>query len=245
MCPKLPLRTFRFEIAYDGTEFHGWARQPDRRTVQGLLEATLRTELPEMRRIAVGGRTDRGVHATGQVFSFTARTHASPEHLAALVDEAAPEELLVLRAGLAPRWFHAQYSAVARRYVYLHPVLATPGAARLAARIDRMLQELVGRRDFHAFARDTPKNKSTVRHLRRASARMEGRAIRFDLEATAFLRRQVRVMVATALREARAGSSTDALLRLADAGARAKTAPPAPPGRLWLTRIHYGPTPRG
>jgi len=245
MCPKLPLRTFRFEIAYDGSGFFGWARQPGKRTIQGLLESTLGAELPEMRRISVGGRTDRGVHATGQVFSFTARTQCPPERMSALIDAAAPGELLVLRAGLAPRWFHAQYSAVSRRYVYLHPQLATLQGTRLAARIDRMLQELVGHRDFHAFARDTPKNKSTVRTLRRAGARLEGRAIRFDLEASGFLRRQVRVMVSTALREARAEAPLDALARLAEARARAETAPPAAPGRLWLTRVHYGPSPQG
>lgn len=245
MCPKLPLRTFRFELAYDGSQFSGWARQPGKRTVQGVLEAALDQALPEMRRIVVGGRTDRGVHATGQVFSFTARTDCPPDYLAQLIEAEAPGEIVVHRAGLAPRWFHAQYSAVARSYVYLHPQLRTRRSVALAARAHDMLQELVGHTDFHAFARDTPKNKSTVRHLIKATARPEGRAIRFDFTASGFLRRQVRVLVASALREAAAESPTDALLRLALARARAETAAPAEPGHLCLSRVHYGPSPQG
>jgi tRNA pseudouridine38-40 synthase len=230
-----PQRTIRLELAYDGTSFAGWARQPGERTVEGVLRAALAPWLEGP--IVVGGRTDRGVHATGQVASFRTRAVVDLDVVTATIEAAAPDEVVVLRCTVVPRWFHAQFSAVARSYVYRwpHPVPAP------ASRVHRLLAELVGRRDFTAYGRATPASKSTVKWLQHASARATAEGLRVEFRADAFLRRQVRVMVATALREGAHGAPDDALVRLAQSRDRTATAPPAPAEHLTLSRIHYDP----
>jgi tRNA pseudouridine(38-40) synthase len=109
-----------------------------------------------------------------------------------------------------------------------------------AALLDELLRNLRGRRCFSAFARDTPPGQTTVRHLLDASARRDTLdVIRFDFVASGFLRKQVRVMVATALREASQGAAGDRLAELAASGQRRATARPADPGGLYLAGIDY------
>lgn len=195
--------------------------------------------MPSAPTIAVAGRTDRGVSATGQVVSFRASGRGLGPRIQEAIDRVRPGALTCLEIREVERRFHAQYSARARRYVYLHP---DPGGIDLA-RLDRLLEALQGRRCFGAFARDTPPGQSTVRSLLEARARqvqVEGdRMIRFDLLADAFLRRMVRVLVATALREAAAGSPDEVLVELAAAGDRRATALPAPAEGLTLSRVVY------
>ena len=111
-----------------------------------------------------------------------------------------------------------------------------------------MLGALVGRRDFAAFARDTPAGKKTTKTLFEASARRvladATPLIRFDFAGDSFLRRQVRVMVATALREAAAGSDAECLLRIAERGDRRASALPARPEGLYLVKVGYAPVAR-
>lgn len=236
---EMKLHTYRAEIAYDGGAFAGYAMQRGLVTVESTLLEHLRELSPRLRRLAAGGRTDRGVHATGQVISFTSRDTVRPEDIIEAIDRAVPGCLCALSARKVAPWFHAQFSASHRRYVYL---LEETTNAKVA-HIDRMLSLLVGRRCFGAFARDTPPGKSTVRTLLEARAHyglISGSpCIRFDFCANGFLRRQVRVLVSTAVREAEAGSPDDVLLSLAQGGDRAKTAPPAPANGLYLVKIGY------
>ena len=232
--------TYRLELAYDGAAFAGYARQPGLVTVEAcLLEAAGRVA-GEAPRIVVAGRTDRGVSATGQVISFRAPRPLDLQALVASIDAVHPG-LTTTDARVVPRWFHAQFSAQARHYVYFAP---DPGP-ELADRVDRLLGALLGRRCFSAFARDTPPGKTTERTLLRASARRvmhEGRlALRIDLMADAFLRKQVRVLVTTALREAAADAPEDALVTLAATGDRRRAAFPAPAEGLTLARVLYEP----
>lgn len=232
-------QTYRATIAYDGRPFGGYARQLGLDTVEAALLEALASVLPAAPTIAVAGRTDRGVSATGQVVSFRAGGRGLGPRLQDAIDRVRPGSLTCLEVREVDRRFHAQYSARARRYVYLHP---DPGGIDLG-RLDRMLEALQGRRCFGAFARDTPKGQSTVRSLLEARARavrIEGqRMIRFDLLADAFLRRMVRVLVATALREAAAGSADEVLVALAASGDRRTTALPAPAEGLTLIRVVY------
>ena len=141
--------------------------------------------------------------------------------------------MAALQVEEVPRWFHAQHSARARRYVYFVERDVDP------APIDRLLGGLVGRRDFFAFARDTPRDKSTVRTLYDARVRHDPRGLRFDYAADGFLRRQVRVLTATALAAAEAGEPDDGLVRIAATRDRRNTANPLPPGGLFLARVIY------
>ncbi|MEQ9503226.1 MAG: hypothetical protein RIT81_40545 [Deltaproteobacteria bacterium] len=229
--PKRPRRTFKVTLAYDGAAFFGFARQPDRTTVEGVLRAAL--EPIEASGLAVAGRTDRGVSATGQVISFHTRTSVTTETIRDVIDGAAPHGLAALNVEEVPRRFHAAFSARGRAYIYFVDSDVD------ATRVDRLLVQLLGRRDFFAFARDTPRGKSSVRHLHTARARRDGAQLRVELAADGFLRRQVRVLTATAIAAAEAGAPDDYLVALSHTRDRTRTANPLSAEGLYLTRVVY------
>jgi tRNA pseudouridine38-40 synthase len=231
-------RTYRATLAYDGSRYCGFSMQRGERTVEGVILEALQPLLPRVQRVACGGRTDRGVHATGQVVSFHTRVALSNDELFEALDGADPDALAVRELATVPNHFHASFSAVGRRYAYLHE----DGGTLEVDRADAMLAELAGTRCFAAFARDTPSGASTVRRLYAAGARrIAPDRVRFDFHANGFLRRQVRVMVATALREAALGAGPDALVSIALAGDRRSTAPAADAGGLYLVAVDYPP----
>ena len=232
--------TYRVLLAYDGRAFAGFARQPGQHTVEAVLRAVLRQVAPDFKAFAVAGRTDRGVSAVGQVVSFRSGTPNLVSHLHRAIDEVDPGKLACLEVQVVPRWFHAQHSAVSRTYVYFTDSF---DPALDVARLDRLLGALIGTRCFSAFARDTPPGASTIRRLMDAQARTTTldtrKGVRFEFTANAFLRRQVRIMVSTGLREAMADAPDDRLVELAETGDRRLTAPAADPFGLTLVHVGY------
>lgn len=224
-------------LAYDGTRFAGYARQPGLETVEGSVRRALESLGASPRALAVAGRTDRGVSAEGQVLSFRLSRPVPPAELQAAVSAACPEALACIEVREVARRFHAAFSARARRYAYLWP---NPTGLPPSS-VQPMLTALVGRRCFSAYARDTRPGQNTVRTLTEARVESghEGEApvLVFHFVADAFLRKMVRVLVATAIREA--GAAADRMVVLAEAQDRRGTAWPAPPEPLRLTRVLY------
>jgi tRNA pseudouridine38-40 synthase len=230
--------TYRATLAYRGSAFAGFARQPGLTTVEGTVVAALAPLVPALAGLSVGGRTDRGVHATGQVISFWSRQPLDVEAIEAAIDAAAPGDLAALEVRLVSRRFHAQHSARMRRYAYF----LIDGGRYDASRLDRMLVPLIGRRDFGAFARDTYPGAKTERRLIEARAqRIAPDQLRLEFAADGFLRRQIRVMVGTLLREADAGGEEQVMLRIAETRDRRATGHPADPDGLVLTYVGYEP----
>ena len=168
----------RLDIAYDGTDFTGWARQPGLRTVQGVLEESLSKVLREPIQLTVAGRTDAGVHAEGQVAHFD--TRAEPDHgkLLHRLARFLPTDVRVTGIRPAPPEFDARFSAIRRHYAY-RLTTAPYGAPPLVARsvvacrprvdIDAMREasrKLLGLHDFAAFCRRR-EGATTVRELQR------------------------------------------------------------------------------
>ncbi|MBA2773293.1 MAG: tRNA pseudouridine(38-40) synthase TruA, partial [Nocardioidaceae bacterium] len=161
----------RFDVAYDGTEFAGWAEQPGLRTVQETVETAIGTvvRLPTVR-LTVAGRTDAGVHARGQVCHADVRTAAlsrlgGVDRLVQRLGRLLPDDVRVLVVRAAPAGFDARFSAVFRRYAYRvsdDPTAADPLHRRHVLtwprRLDEALmntaaQRLVGEHDFAAFCK--------------------------------------------------------------------------------------------
>ena len=231
--------TYRVELAYDGSAYAGFARQIDQPTVEGHLLDALRPLMSEIPSVDVGGRTDKGVHATGQVISFWSRTPYTKDRIIEALEQT-PDDIVIRDVCIVPRSFHARYTAVARRYSYFHPACDVD-----IHLLGQMLHELIGYRDFSAFARSTPSSKSTFRRLWHTQVRhtmFQGQpTIRIDFGGDGFLRKQVRVMVATAIREAQAKSPTNCLVKMSATRNRRETAQPAAAEHLYLTKIIYPP----
>jgi tRNA pseudouridine38-40 synthase len=242
---------YRLTLEYDGSGYSGFQAQTDQPTVQGAVETALTAFCGETVRLAAAGRTDTGVHATGQVISFDlekdwpARTvmNAMNAHLVG-------EAVSVLDCvGVEDDW-HARFSATGRRYLYR--ILNRPGPAALdAGRVWHMrkpmdagamhtaAQSLVGLHDFTTFRDVNCQAKSPEKTLDVASVRQVGDEIHLVFEARSFLHRQVRSMTGT-LAEVGVGrwAAEDVAAALARRE-RSACGPVAPATGLYLTGVSY------
>jgi tRNA pseudouridine38-40 synthase len=154
------MRNIKLTLEYDGTAFHGWQVQPNRRTVQGLLVESLRTLFQEPVSIIGAGRTDAGVHARGQVANFTTKNKLPLREIHHRLNALLPSDVVVHRVRNVPLGFHARYDAVGRRYLYClstcptalrrHVVWSLPYAVDATLMRDAA-QGLLGTHDFSAF----------------------------------------------------------------------------------------------
>ncbi|TSE02122.1 tRNA pseudouridine(38-40) synthase TruA [Skermania sp. ID1734] len=201
----------RLGVAYDGTDFTGWARQPGLRTVQGVLEEALSTVLREPVQLTVAGRTDAGVHAEGQVAHFDATQ--APEDLDRLLRRMArflPADVRITGIEQAPKDFDARFSALRRHYVYrlsTAPYGVDPLAARSVvaakpgldvAAMQAASSNLLGLHDFAAFCRRRD-GATTVRELQRFEWEQRGHRLDAYVSADAFCWSMVRSLVGAVL----------------------------------------------
>jgi tRNA pseudouridine38-40 synthase len=245
-------RTIRMTLAYDGTGFRGWARQPDRsvRTIERLVAAQLERVLGEPVKLSVAGRTDAGVHARGQVASFTTASSVEPERLKKALNGALAPEVVVVDAVYAPEDFDARFSAMAREYVYrIHeaalpdPFTAAfvwhrPGHLRLGP-MREAAGLLVGEHDFASFCRHPGRDRSTVRDLRRLTVSRRGDVVSIRAIANAFLHQMVRSLVGTLVAVGEGRLEAGAMPAILAARDREAAGRPAPARGLTLERVRY------
>lgn len=246
-----PLQTYRLDVAYEGTGLAGWQRQPRARTVQGELERALSEIVGGGARVVGAGRTDAGVHARGQVAHWKTRRQAPLEALVHGVNHHLPPEIRVLGSARMPDRFHAQLSAEWKEYRYrLHLRRVVPPhrrafSAPLAAGVDLELLEaslrvLEGRHDFAAFAKTGSGHRSSLRTLRRVELARCDDEVECRFVGDGFLRGMVRLMVGTAVDEARGRFAPGATTRaLAGGGCVVEIGAAAPARGLSLHRVQY------
>jgi len=247
---------WRLLLEYDGGGFSGWQRQDNAPSVQAALEAAVLAFCGEAATVQAAGRTDAGVHATGQVAHLDLAREASADTLRdALNFHLKPQPVAVLAAEAAAADFHARFSATGRRYLYRildrrAPAVLDRGrvwwlprvldAEAMQAGADR----LVGHHDFSSFRAAECQAASPVKTLDRLRVARAGAEIRVEAAARSFLHHQVRNLVGTLKLVGEGKWSPDDVNRALEARDRRAAGPTAPPEGLYLTGVDYEPEPR-
>ncbi|MBN1929892.1 MAG: tRNA pseudouridine(38-40) synthase TruA [Chlorobiaceae bacterium] len=243
------MRTIRMQIEYDGTDYSGWQRQPGAvTTVQGEIERVLGRITQEAVGIDGAGRTDRGVHARGQVASFSTGSPIPVGRMMHSANSLLPSTIRITAMRQVPDSFHARFSATSREYRYF--LIERPSAidSRFAgcsfgkpdvAAMNRLAAMLSGAHDFAAFSKESSDQHGTLCTVTEARWYRSGRFHVFRIEANRFLRSMVRFLVAGMI-EAGTGRLDDELFVRMLAGER-RIAPlvPADPAGLFLWKVSY------
>ena len=233
----------KLTLEYDGTGLRGWARQPGERTVEGVLREALDAVFPGWSGLGVAGRTDAGVHATGQVASVDVDRGPPPERVAEALNAALPDDVAVISAEAAASGFHARFSAKSRSYRYR--VLARRTPSPLEARralwwprpldldaLEAAAALFAGEHDFRAFTPTETQHEVFLRVVARAEWIRRGDHLDFEITADSYLRHMVRTLVGTMI------DGVD-LAPLLDGAARSDAGATAPPWGLYLVRVEY------
>ncbi len=246
-------RSVQMVLHYDGARFCGWQRQPNERTVQGVLEAAVAKLCGTSLAVIGAGRTDAGVHARGQAAGVRVPPKWTATALRRSMNAILPDDVWIAAAFEMREEFHPRYSAIARSYSYL------VGTDDLASSPFRRAHELVwrstadlgrmalaaaaipGEHSFRAFAvkgtaPDTDNHRCTV--SRAAWTEREG-GLRFDITADRFLHHMVRFLVGTMLEVGEGRRDPGVIASLLGESDNSKVSPPAPPHALFLERVEY------
>ncbi|WP_447979773.1 tRNA pseudouridine(38-40) synthase TruA [Candidatus Nitrospira bockiana] len=242
--------TYKLTLEYDGSEYAGWQRQPDRPSIQAEVESALQRLTQTSIPVIGGGRTDAGVHALGQVASFRCDRGLAPPLLVRGLNALLPAHIAVLGAELAGEDFHARYSARSKLYRYRilnrreRSALEHGRAWHVWGDLDlHAMQEgatcLVGRHDCSSFQGSGSETDDALCHLMRLDVSRAGALVTIEAEGDRFLKQMVRAIVGTlveiGLRKRPAGSMKD-VLEARDRRAAGQT---APAHGLYLVRIDY------
>jgi tRNA pseudouridine38-40 synthase len=244
----MTLTNFKLTLQYDGTDFYGWQVQPDERTVQGELTRVLSRIMKTDVKVTGAGRTDTGVHATGQVANFRVETAMKPDEVVRAANSLLPPDVMVSAAEEVKPDFDARRDAVARTYLYklafawdvfnrryVHVVEREIDTGTMAA----AAEILVGEHDFAGFGNASEDFPTTVRHVSDFTVTRETEGINVRVRANSFLYRMARNMVGALIIVGRGEMKADDIKRILDAKDRTQLGRPAPPQGLYLEKVEY------
>ncbi len=248
------------KIAYDGSGFHGWQRQPDKRTVQGHLETVLSRLFKTEIMLNGTSRTDAGVHALGQQASFKADVNIPVEKLARVINNAlcgcekgsfAISPVRIVAAEEKPPEFHARFDAKGKTYIYkiknteTIDVFQRSYVYHVAEALDtcamrRAADILTGTHDFKSFeASGSTPRESTVRTLYRMELLQEGDMIQLQVTGDGFLYNMVRILTGTLVDVGRGRLTAQQMTDILAAKDRRTAGHTAPPFGLYLAKVYY------
>ncbi len=239
-------------VEYDGTSYSGWQAQAHAPSVQHCVEEALSFVAGEAVAVTCAGRTDRGVHALGQVVHFDTGAARSPRAWVLGANSRLPDSVSIAWAGEPAPGFHARYSALRRAYRYCILNASTRSALRHgrcawihrpldAAAMHAAAQALLGEHDFAAFRAVECQSKTTRRRVERIAVWREGDLVWLDVEANAFLHHMVRNIVGTLLEAQAAADPVAAVTRVLAGRDRRHAGATAPAAGLCLLRVDYPP----
>ena len=243
-------KTYKLTIAYDGTRYYGWERQPGRDTVQGKLEGVLERLAGEFVDVVGAGRTDAGVHARAMTAHAIFDCAMTEEEIRDYMNRYLPEDIAVRDVAVASDRFHARYKAVGKTYCYtcfdgpVKPVFDRKYVTILkdspdVAAMQRAAAYVKGKQDFASFCGNPRMKKSTVRVVDRSEIAKKSGYIRFTFHGTGFLQNMIRILVGTLLEVGYGRMEPGQMKEILAARDRRLAGPTAPPQGLCLIKVDY------
>jgi len=243
-----PVTYLKLTIEYDGTDFSGWQSQANGRTVQDVLEDACHRVTGEKPRITGAGRTDAGVHASGQVASLALRNDKEPIDLCRSLNGVLPEDVVIQHAERVPETFHARYSAVSRQYRYsiyrgstaLHRRTAwSVGWELNTSYLTECAKLFQGRHNFRSFSKSGSPVKDWMCDIHRSEWTIDGSFVEYSVEANRFLYGMVRALVGTMVEVARSYRPIADISTIMNGEDRALAGMAAPAHGLTLVKVTY------
>lgn len=247
-------RTIYMLVAYDGSDFHGWQNQLELRTVQGVVEQSLRRVVRHRVDLIGTGRTDAGVHAAGHVSHFVTTCQLPTTRMRHAIGSRLPKDVAILALREVHPKFNARRSAISKLYRYrIHNAPGRPVQHRShrytyhfwhPLDLDRLraaTRYFPGKRDFSAMAAAGCRRESMIREVLRCDVERHLDEIRIDVEGTGFLHKQVRNMVGTLIDVGHGRWEPEHVAEILESCKRAEAGPTAPAHGLCFQWVRYPP----
>jgi tRNA pseudouridine38-40 synthase len=243
-------KNYKLTIAYDGTRFYGWERQPGRDTIQGKLESVLEKLNNAPVDVIGAGRTDAGVHARAMVASVRLDTELSDAEIRDYCNRYLPDTIAVREVKEAAPRFHARYKAIGKTYRYtcfvgpVKPVFDRKYVTMLdfSPDVEAMRAAavyLTGEHDFASFCGNPKMKKSTVREVDTIEITQRRDYLTLTFHGTGFLQNMVRILVGTLLEVGRGRWTGEDVRQILESCDRRNAGPTAPPEGLCLMKVDY------
>mgnify|MGYP000240557835 CR=1 FL=1 len=245
------MRNIKTLIQYDGTVYHGWQRQANATSIQGILETTLSRILQETVSLIGSGRTDGGVHALGQVANFHTQKLLGCQQIMLALNSCLPKDIRILQCEDVPIEFHSRFSALKREYKYViyNDLVCSPFVRNYVHfirqtidihKLKESLEMLVGEHDFRSLCSVGDESISKIRTVHDIEVDKVDREIIVWIRANAFLRRMVRMIMGLVLEINLKDLATKEVERVLHLKCReSHNYPASPPQGLFLSRVWY------
>jgi len=245
------LRNIKLEIEYDGKEFNGWQKQPNKLNIQGTIEKAIEAITKEEIELMASGRTDAGVHATGQIANFKTNSNIPIEKFAIAINSNLKKSILIKSAEEVEQKFHSRLSCKRKTYRYIinnseegtaiYRNLETHISKKLD--IEKMKQAVKyfeGEHDFKAFKSSGTSSKSSIRIIFKAEVIEEGNnKIWIELTGNGFLYNMVRIISGTLVEVGLGNMNPEDIPYILKSGKRDKAGKTLPPQGLYLINVEY------
>lgn len=244
------MRNIKLIIEYDGTNYFGWQKQPNHRTIQETIENSIKKITKEDIDIFGSGRTDRGVHARGQVANFFTNARIPEDKIKDAINSVLPDDIVISHSEEVDEAFHSRYSAKGKeyRYIFFNRRIPSPLLRNYAYHIpqklhfdlmEKSLADFIGTHDFKSFMASGSSVKDTIRTINNASLNKNHEIIELKINGNGFLYNMVRIIAGTLVDIGIGKISRNDIPQIIASKDRKKAGHTAPPHGLYLEKVLY------